>query len=73
MRNFKETHPLLLVVFATTAPFVNFLSANITGSDLSHRVKKGKEKGLAFCLGFLTNVAVFFIAKTTMGSWVSLK
>jgi hypothetical protein len=47
MKNFKETHQFLLVVFAKTAlyMYVTFLSANMAGSDLSHRVKKGKEKG----------------------------
>jgi hypothetical protein len=45
MKNFKETHQLLLFVFAKTSPYVTLLSANMAGSDLSHKVKKGKEKG----------------------------
>jgi hypothetical protein len=63
MKNFKETHPLLLVVFAKTAPFLTLLSANMAGSDLSHRVKKGKEKGKEV---WRTSGAVF-LAKTTVG------
>jgi hypothetical protein len=54
MKNFKETHQLLFFVFAKTSTYVTLLSVNKVGSDLSHIVKKGKEKGLAFCLGFLT-------------------
>jgi hypothetical protein len=67
MKNFKENH--FFVVFATTASFVTLLSAIMAGSDLSHRVKKGKEKGKEV---WRTSGAVF-IAKTTIGSRVSLK